>query len=343
MGDIFIDEPDYMPHRPREANDMSEKQMVSSIKSGDRVDSYFSVSYKKPVTAYRHGHMFEFRVADMSGRITVKYWGGEDREAVVRLQESFEPRSVVRVVGDASEYRKRIEVSVSERDGGNVSVLSPGDYDISYLVKARDDVSEMKERLRAFVGLVENPDLRRLLDSFLTDEAFMEAFSTSPASIQMHSAEVGGLLHHTLNVTEICHKALEIHTGVDKDLVIAGALLHDIGKIRNFLVSTNIDHTAEGGLVGHMALGDEELLKRINELPDFPNDLTMRLRHIVASHHGKGEWGSPVEPMIPEAVLVHQADDLDAKVDYIVERRESAETEDDWLWDGRLNRRIYLR
>ena len=322
---------------------MSEKQMVGSIKSGDRVDSYFSVSYKKPVTSYKHGHMFEFRAADRSGRITVKYWGGEDREAVVRLQESIEPGSVVSIVGEASEYRRRIEVSVSERDGGSVSMLSPGDYDLSYLVKTRGDVPEMTERLRAFVGLVENPDLRRLLDSFLEDESFMEAFCRSPASIQMHSAEVGGLLHHTLNVTEMCHKVLEMHEGMDRDLVIAGALLHDIGKVRNFIVSTNIDHTAEGSLVGHMAIGDEELLKHVNALPGFPDGLTMKLRHIIASHHGKGEWGSPVEPMIPEAVLVHQADDLDAKVDYIIERKESAETDDDWLWDGRLNRRIYLR
>ena len=322
---------------------MSEKQMAGSIKSGDRVDSFFSVSYKKPVLAYKHGHMFEFRVADRSGGITVKYWGGEDRNAVARLQESIEPRSVVRIVGEASEYRNRIEVSVSERDGGSVSALSPGEYDLSYLVRARDDVPEMTEGLRTFVGLVEDPDLRRLLDSFLQDDEFMKAFCSSPASIQMHSAEVGGLLHHTLNVTGICLKALDMHSGMNRDLVIAGALLHDIGKIRNFAVSTNIDHTAEGSLVGHMAIGDEELLKRIGALDGFPEELAMKLRHIIASHHGKGEWGSPVEPMLPEAVLIHQADDLDAKVDYIVDRKESAETEDDWLWDGRLKRRIYLR
>lgn len=320
-----------------------EKQMIGALKAGDRVDSYFSVAYKKPVSEYKYGHMFEFRAADRSGQITVKYWGGDDRPRVERLQDSLERGGVVRITGEVGEYRNQLEVSVSEKNGGTIETLEPEKYDLSALVTALDGIPEMKDRLLEFVRLVEEPHMVRLLKEFFEDEAFMESFSTCPASIQLHSAAMGGLMHHTLNVVEICAKMLQLQPGLDRDLVIAGALLHDIGKTRSFVVTTNINHTAEGNLIGHIVVGDELLVERLRVIDGFPEDLTLKLRHIMASHHGRKEWGSPVEPMMPEALLVHEADDLDAKLDYMVSKREGAVTEDDWTWDRRLSRLIYLR
>jgi 3'-5' exoribonuclease len=322
---------------------MAEKQLVGSLSSGDRVDSYFSVAYKKPVADYRYGHMFEFRAVDRTGQITVKYWGGSDRGAVERLQDSVERGSVVRIVGEVSEFKNQLEISVSEKNGGRVERLEEGEYDLSDLVRVMDGIPEMKERLLAFAGGVEEPHIARLLKAFFEDDEFMDAFASSPASIQLHSAAVGGLLHHTLNVAEICTKVLQLQPNLDRDLVIAGALLHDIGKIRSFSVGTSINYTKQGNLVGHLTMGDEELLARLKAIQDFPEDLALKLRHVVSSHHGRKEWGSPVEPMIPEALLVHEADDLDAKLDYMITRRGEAVTEDDWMWDKRLNRLIYLR
>jgi 3'-5' exoribonuclease len=322
---------------------MADKQLIGALGAGERVDSYFSVTYRKPVSEYRYGHMFEFRVADRTGQMTVKYWGGEDRANVEKVQASLEKDVVVRVVGEVSEFKNQLEISVSEKNGGFVERLKEGEYDISGLLKTLDGIDGMRERLLAFANSVEEPHISQLLRSFFEDDGFMDGFCSSPASIQLHSAAVGGLLHHTVNVAEMCAKALQLQPNLDRDLVMAGALLHDVGKVRSFTVGTSIDHTHEGSLIGHLIIGDEELVARIRAVDGFPEDLALKLRHIMAAHHGKREWGSPVEPMMPEALLVHQADDLDAKLEYMVTKRDEAVTEDDWTWDKRLSRRIYLR
>ena len=320
-----------------------QKQMIGGLKAGDKVESYFSVAYKKPVVEYKYGHMFEFRAADRSGQITVKYWGGEDRSRVEKLQESLDRGSVVEISGEVGEYRSQLEISVSEKSGGTLRIVRPGEYDVSTLVMTVDGIPEMKSRLLELVSTIEEPHLVALLKQFFADEAFMEQFSTCPASIQLHSAAIGGLIHHTLNVTDVCLTILQLRRGLDRDLVIAGALLHDIGKTRSYVVTTNINHSLEGNLIGHILVGDELLVQRLREIDSFPEDLALKLRHVIASHHGRKEWGSPVEPMMPEALLVHMADDLDAKLDYMSLKREEAVTEDDWTWDKRLSRLIYLR
>lgn len=322
---------------------MGSKQLVSELKSGGRVDSYFSVNYKKPVTDYRNGSMFEIRVADRSGQVTAKYWGGQDRQAVQRVFESFDKEDIVVIKGSATEYRGTVEISVSEKDGGSISRAPEGSYDLSDLIKAYENIDDMKTRLKQYVGGVQDEHLRKLLDSFFGNPEYMEAFAAAPASISLHSAAVGGLLYHTIHVVELCLRVAELHPQLERDLVIAGALLHDIGKVQSFKVTTNIQSTEQGNLVGHIMLGDQELLDHIAKIPDFPQLTASKIRHILLAHHGKKEWGSPVEPMFPEALAVHHADDLDAKLDNMIAKREDAVTEDDWFWDQRHSRLIYLK
>lgn len=329
--------------RRREKTRMASKQLIGGLKPGEKVDSYFSVNYKKPVTDYKYGAMFEFRVADRSGQITVKYWGGQDRAAVERIQGSFDREDVVQVVGEVAEYRGLLEISVSEKNGGHLRKLAEGDYDLGELVKSYGDVGEMTEHLRSLVASVKDDDLRRLLDAFFSDPEFLKGFSSAPASIQLHSAAVGGLLHHTLNVAEMALRACDLHPELDRDLVLAGALLHDIGKVQSFKVTSNISQTEEGNLLGHITLGDQELVRRMSALEGFPSLTASKMRHILLAHHGRKEWGSPVDPMFPEALLVHEADDLDAKLDNMITKREEAVTEDDWIWDQRHGRLIYLK
>jgi 3'-5' exoribonuclease len=327
----------------RERKVMGSKQLISELKPGDRVDSYFSVNYKKPVTDYKYGAMFEFRVADKSGQTTVKYWGGQDKQAVQRIFDSFDREHVVRVKGEVAEYRQALEISISEKNGGSISKAPEGEYDLSELIKAYENIDEMKGELLAFVDDIKDEHLRKLLDSFFADRDFMEAFAAAPASITLHSAAVGGLLYHTIHVVELCIRVTELHAELDRDLVIAGALLHDIGKVQSFKVTSNIQATEQGNLVGHIILGDQELLAHIAKIPEFPELTASKLRHILLAHHGKKEWGSPVEPMFPEALAVHEADDLDAKLDNMIAKRENAVTEDDWIWDPRHARLIYLK
>ena len=327
----------------REQKTMGPKQLIAELKPGDKVESYFSVNFRKPVTDYKYGFMFEFRAADKSGQITIKYWGGQDKGSVQKLYDSFDREQVVRIRGEAQEYKGQLEVSISEKNGGWLERMAEGEYDLQQLVKSYENIEEMKARLRELVSSVQDPSMRKLLDDFFGDEQFMNAFSDAPASITLHSAAVGGLIHHTINVAEICNRVAELHPELDRDLVLTGALLHDIGKIQSFKVTSNISQTEEGNLVGHIILGDQELMARIARVKDFPELTASKLRHILLSHHGKKEWGSPVEPMFPEALAVHEADDIDAKLDNMITRREDAVTEDDWIWDARHNRLIYLK
>ena len=322
---------------------MGSKQLVSALRPGDKVDSYFSVSYKKPITEYKYGWMFEFRVGDKTGQITAKYWGGQDKKHVADMHDSFDRYDVVLLKGEAAEFRGAVEISLSEKNGGSVSKLEDGQYEFGELIGSYDNVPEMRARLMELVGSVKEPHLKMILDSFFGDEEFMHGFATAPASIQLHSAALGGLIHHTLNVAEICLKVTELHPDLDRDLVLTGALLHDIGKIPSFKVTSNITQTHDGNLLGHIILGDQELKARMARIDGFPDELASKLRHILLSHHGKKDWGSPVEPMLPEALAVHESDDIDAKLDYMIAKRTDAVTEDDWIWDSRLGRLIYLR
>ena len=322
---------------------MALKQTIGQLKAGERVDSYFSLAYKKPVSEYRYGFMFEFRLADRTGQITAKYWGGEDRAQIERLQETLLRGEVVRVLGEVSEYRNQLELSISEKNGGSIALARPDEYDISDFVPTVEGIDDLRTRLLGFITQVEEPHIERLLRSVFEDEDFMDAFCRSPASIQLHSAAVGGLIHHTVNVVEICLKMMQLQPGLDRDLVIAGAMLHDIGKVGSFTVTTNINHTPEGNMLGHIVVGDELLRDRLRSIDGIAEEITLKLRHILASHHGKREWGSPVEPMMPEALLVHMADDIDAKLNYMVTKRDEAVTEDDWIYDRRLSRLLYLK
>jgi 3'-5' exoribonuclease len=322
---------------------MPSKQLVAGLKPGERVDSYFSVGYKKPVSEYKYGWMFEFRVADRTGQITAKYWGGQDKVFVTGIHDSFGRDDIVRLRGEVADYKGAAEISISEKNGGAIDKLDPKQIDLNELIKSYEDIPEMRKRLLGLKNTVNEPSLRKLLDGFFDDSSYMEGFASAPASIQLHSAAVGGLIHHTINVAELCLKIVELHTDLDRDLVLTGALLHDIGKIPSFKVTSNITQTHEGNLLGHIILGDQELTARIEQIEGFPPDLAFKLRHILLSHHGKKDWGSPVEPMLPEALAVHESDDLDAKLDYMIAKRTDAVTEDDWIWDSRLGRLIYLR
>jgi 3'-5' exoribonuclease len=322
---------------------MSKKQLIAELKPGDRVDSYFSVGYKKPVSEYKYGSMFEFRAADRSGQITVKYWGGQNKDLVAKIHDSFEREDIVHLTGEVADYKGVAEISVSEKNGGSIARLGPQGYDINELIKSYENIPEMKGKLVDLKNSVKEPNLRKLLDAFFDDSESMEGFASAPASIQLHSAAIGGLLHHTLNVADLCMKIAEQHPDLDRDLVLTGALLHDIGKVPSFKVTSNITQTHDGNLLGHIILGDQELSARIAAIEGFPAELASKLRHILLSHHGRKDWGSPVEPMLPEALAVHEADDLDAKLDYMIAKRTDAVTEDDWIWDSRLGRLIYLR
>jgi 3'-5' exoribonuclease len=176
-------------------------------------------------------------------------------------------------------------------------------------------MEEMIDYLRRVSSSLKNPHLRGLLNSFLEDEAFVANFKKSPAAKGLHHVYLGGLLEHTTSVVKICEAILTYYEEIHRDLLLAGAILHDVGKIHELDFEKGIpDYTDEGRLLGHIVIGSLMVKERILSIPDFPRSLETELLHILISHHGEHAWGSPKRPKTIEALIVHHVEDLDAKV-----------------------------
>lgn len=316
-------------------------QFVSDLGEGDQVNSTFAVKFTKPPREYKDagkdGAWFELRLSDKTGEITAKYWG-DDAGYTRRLFRSVEKGDVVFIRGRVVTYRQKREITVEK---GGIRTCQAGEYDPTDFVEVGEhDTKELMAELMAIVDSVE-PPYRAVLDAFFQDSSFVEAFKTAPAAMHRHQSYIGGLLVHTLHVAKICQRLHELFPSLDYDLLMAGAVLHDVGKVREFAVETSIDISEEGMLLGHIPIGAQMVKDRLGRL-EMPERAAMKLLHIILSHHGRKEYGSPKEPQFPEAYAVYHADEMDATVDYARMIKENAETEDLWLWKRNMGH-IYLK
>ncbi|KAA0003346.1 MAG: HD domain-containing protein [Thermoplasmata archaeon] len=317
-------------------------QFVKDLKEGDIVNSMFAVKYKKPPRGYKskskEGEWFEIRVSDKTGEITAKYWG-DDVIFTNKIYKSFEKDDIIFIRGRVNPYGNGIEILI---DPGKIRKCSPGEYDIKDFVEVtKKDREEMMMELMKIIEDIDEP-YNKLLHSFFDDDEFVKEFKNTPAAMHRHQNYIGGLLEHTLNVVKICQRIHEVHPKLDYNLLITGAILHDIGKIKEMKVSTSIDISEEGMLLGHIISGVEMLIEKIKELEKFPERIKLKLIHIILTHHGKLEYGSPKTPQFPEAHAIYFADEIDAKVDYTLRLKEEAETEDLWIWKRDVGH-IYLK
>lgn len=316
-----------------------ERVDVKDLEEGRNVKSTFSVKYKKPVRSYKKGYMFTLGLADRTGEVEAKYWGGRDEEKVERVQEKIEPDDVLEVKGTASEFQGNMQINIEE-DG----LRKIEDYDIEdFIEKSERDIEEMFSELKERLEGLKNPELQRLIDAFFGDEDFVKEFKKAPAAMFYHHNYIGGLMEHILHMMELGEKMCEQHENLDPDLIKVGCFLHDIGKMDEFEVTTNIKQSRSGLLTGHITLGQEIVLEKIKELNDFSENLKHKLLHIIVSHHGKTEYGAVKEPMFPEALAVHYLDELDSQTVQLIDLKENAKTEDFHKWTGK-NRfgQIYL-
>lgn len=316
------------------------KQFIRDLKPNDIVNSYFAVKYKRPLRQYARGHMFKVGLSDKTGEIDLTYWGGTDSNKVRKVWDSFDVDDVIIVRGVVSEYQNEKKIDVNEDRG---SIVKTNEFDIGDLVAvSKRDPDEMFSELMSKIKAVENPYLSKLLHSFFDDLKFVEEFKKAPAAMYMHHAYIGGLLEHTLHVLKLCEAIYEIYPQMDRDLLVTGAILHDVGKIREFSVKTSIKVTEEGMLRGHLVIGEEMVLEKMKSIPGFPETLMMKVSHMLLSHHGNGEFGSPKSPQFPEAAAVHYADEMDSKVDQYVTIKEETDSTDFRIYTKRLGE-LYLK
>ena len=330
------------------------EQFIENLREGDVVNDFFAVKVKNAPRSYKRGTWFSFIATDKTGEIGVKFWGGENKDRVKRLFDSFKIGDVIQIrLGNVEIYEDAPQISVNETTGG-LRRCGPNEYDVSDFIPSLEEgrIKELYEILKKEINKIENEQLKDLLTLLFNDDGFVKDFSHSPSAMTHHHNYVGGNLEHTVGVIRLCNNICEMYPGIKKDLVIAGAILHDIGKLKEYQVTAAIDKTDSGNFIGHIVIGDRWIREKIGELnksgKKFDHELENHLCHIILSHHGKYEYGSPRMPKTIEACVIHQADMMDSQVKNYIQNVEDGKktSEDKWgfIWDGDLGRKriMYL-
>lgn len=278
---------------------------VSEFKAGEEVDIVLQVREASRGTTKRGSPYMRLILADRTGSIEARKWDCSDEDMSL-----FAPGARVRVKGAIESYNQRNQIKIANARAAAPEEVRPGQLQqtTSY------DVEELKAELLRLAKTVKDKDLLGLLKAFLSDGELMERFSKAPGAVLYHHAYVGGLLEHTVWVTRQAEAIASVNPRLRRDLLIAGAVLHDLGKMYELAVEPMIDRTDAGYLIGHIVLGAIAVAEKIRSLCSFPPDLKLELLHLVLSHHGEQQYGSPVSPATPEALALHHIDNLDAKV-----------------------------
>lgn len=307
---------------------------ISEIRSGDYVQASFLVT-KKSLRLTKGGAPYlALTLRDRSGEIEGRVW-----DEAEHYDGLFEPGSYLNVSAQASEYGKRVQLKIDRLKPLDPATLDPADY----LVSTRFSIEQMWQELEAMIEGVGDPFIHRILRDFLDDPLVSTRLRQAPAAKGVHHAFVGGLLEHTLSVIQLAHRIADHYPRVNRDLMVAGAFLHDLGKVQELSWDGGVfDYTTEGRLVGHLLITIQWIREKASQIPNFPKELEIHLSHLVAAHHGQLEYGSPKEPQTLEAMLVHALDELDSRVQSWTSIMESDQG-DEWTGFQQIYRRFLYK
>ena len=308
---------------------------VSDLADGQLITSLFLVREKEIRTSARTGKSWlELSLADRSGSIPAKMLDNFDA-----IAKTFERDDVVRIRGRVKLYNGQKELTLEQ-----VIPAAERDYDLGdFLPHTKYDVEKLYSDLRAAVAAMKNPWLQRLLASVVDDPAIAPKLKRAPAAMTMHHAYMGGLLEHIVSLIGLARVVAERYPELDADLLLAGVVLHDIGKIDELRYVRAIDYTTEGRLLGHIMIGASLVREKIKAIPDFPVPLAVLVEHLILSHHGTHEFGSPSLPQVREAVALHFLDDMDSKMAAMRATLDAPPGDDDWTERNPSLRRSLLR
>lgn len=312
----------------------SEKsKFVADIAPGDAVSDIFALAEKN--TAFkRDGKPFlTITLEDRTGRIKGVMWDIAEQAATTAAGD------FVAVAGSAGEYRGALQLVVKSMTAVPVDSISPGDY----LPTTSRDIEQMFSRLLTLTDTITAEPLKALMAAFWADEDFVRRFKTAPAAKSMHHAYIGGLLEHSLSMALLADRIAGHYGGVNRDLLLVGAVMHDLGKVRELEYAHRIDYTDEGRLLSHIVIGVEMLEAKIRGIAGFPADLAALIKHMIVSHHGVREYGSPELPKTIEAVLLNYVDEIDSRVNAIREFMAAEESDAAWTGYHRLLERQFYK
>jgi len=284
------------------------KIFVNEIRDRAMVDSVFLVKEKITAMAKNGKPYLNLRLMDKSGEVDGKVWDNVDV-----LGALFDRDDFIAVRSRASVYLGKMQLVVSELKKVPEEEVALADF----LPETERDIREMEEELSALIGTIGDEHLKMLMGAFFENHEFMAVYRTAPAAKGMHHVYLGGLIEHSLAVARLVDQVVPLYPGLNRDLLITGALLHDVGKVRELTYLRSFDYSDEGKLIGHITIGIEMVREKIAAIKEFPQKLAMLLMHMLLSHHGQYEFGSPKRPKTVEATVLNYLDDLDSKINGI--------------------------
>lgn len=280
------------------------KVFVGDLVENQTVDTVFLVVEKRIAETRSGVPYLRLRLSDRTGEVEGRIW-----EQASELAKEFERDDFVRFKGRVNRYQDTLQLVIHHIERLSESVIDPADF----LPTSTRDIEAMWNELRTVARGVENRSLRDLLDAFLNDPEFSVRFKRAPAAKKLHHVYIGGLLEHTVDLCKLVFAVSEIYSVLNRDVLLTGAILHDIGKIEELTYERSFDYSDQGRLLGHVVMGVEMLETKIAGLDNFSQELALNLKHLIISHHGQYIWGSPKRPKTLEAIILHYLDDMDAK------------------------------
>ncbi len=285
------------------------KIFVNEIKDRALVDSVFLVKEKITAMAKNGKPYLTLRLMDKSGEVDAKVWDNVDTLAALFDKDDF-----IAVRSKASVYLGKMQLVIAELK----KIPEQEVVLVDFLPETERDIREMEAELAALILTLNDDNLKKLLTAFFADPEFMAIYRTAPAAKGMHHVCLGGLIEHSLAVAALVDGIAPLYPALNRDLLIVGALLHDVGKVRELTYLRSFDYTDEGKLLGHITIGVEMVREKIAGIGDFPQELALLLLHMLLSHHGQYEFGSPKRPKTLEATVLNYLDDLDSKINGIM-------------------------
>src|SRR5437764_11539015 len=261
-------------------------------------------------------------LGDRSGQLEAKMW-----DNVEEVLEAFEQDDFLKIKGLVNKYKQRFQLTIHK-----LRKLGDGEIDFSdYLPKTTKDVDELWQTLTNFIASLENQHLKGLVQAFMADPEIAGAYRNAPAAKTLHHAYIGGLLDHVVSLFRSCDLICRNYPQINRDLLLTGAFFHDIGKIHELTYNRSFSYSTKGQLLGHLIIELEMLQAKLATLPPFPEELKTMIEHMIISHHGEYEFGSPKLPMFPETLMLHYLDDLDSKMEAMRAQFERA-ADSDGTW-----------
>ncbi|NLW18152.1 MAG: HD domain-containing protein [Candidatus Cloacimonetes bacterium] len=311
---------------------MTEHINISDLQEliGKEVISFYLVA-EMEVRDGKSGPFLRLRLQDRSGSLTGYVW-----KDAKKVAEGFSQGDVVKVKAVVNLYKEQVQLNVSQ-----IRFADHSEYEIEqFIARSKKSPEILAEQFFAFVDKIENPWLSKLLKNIFEDKVFFDRFLNAPAAKSWHHNYMHGLIEHTVSVARICDFVSELYP-VNRDLLITGALLHDMGKVFEYSGGPSIDFTEIGRLVGHLSLSDQYICEQSRMIPGFPDEVLLNLRHMILAHHGEYEKASVRLPQTLEALVLHLCDNLDAQSVGVAQLLEAAPEGAVWSEFDKLNNRYY--